>query len=99
MNSFQKLVQQDMRLVTLMVLNGDAGYSHNEHVLRGALKMAGHSVSIDKLRTELYWLEEQGLVKTNTTEDLVVVGLTARGKDVATGDAVVPGVKRPEPTI
>lgn len=97
MNDFAKLVQADMRLVILLVLSQDADYSHNEYVLREALKSLGHGVSQDKLRTELTWLAEQCLVKTDDTAGIMVAKLTARGKDVATGAATVPGVKRPEP--
>lgn len=97
MNEFEKLVQSDMRLVALKVLASDGDYSHNEYILREALKQLGHSVSQDRLRTELAWLHEQGLVATTDTAGVVVAKLTARGKDAATGCVVVPGVKRPEP--
>ncbi|OGB77383.1 MAG: hypothetical protein A2496_04485 [Burkholderiales bacterium RIFOXYC12_FULL_60_6] len=97
MNEFAKLVQADQRLVILLVLAQDPGYSHNEYVLREALAYMGHAISQDKLRTELAWLAEQGLVATTNPAGVVIAKLTGRGKDVATGVVVVPGVKRPEP--
>ncbi len=97
--SFAKLVQEDLRLVVLKVLAEDAGYSHNEHVLRAALGSVGHSVSLDRLRTELAWLAEQGLIGIDDTVGVQVARLTARGLDVASGATVVPGVKRPAPEL
>ncbi len=97
--SFAKLVQEDMRLVVLRVLNEDASYSHNEHVLRSVLRSLGHTVSLDKLRTELTWLNEQGLISAVDTAGVMVAKLTARGLDVASGAVVIPGVKRPEPEL
>lgn len=97
MNDYQKLVAANMRLLVLTALNQDADYSHNEHVLRSFLEASGHKIARDKLHTELAWLAEQGLVSTNDMVGMIVAKLTARGKDVAEGAAVVPGVKRPEP--
>lgn len=99
MNDFTRLVQEDMRLVILMVLAQDADYSHNEYVLRSALRSMGHGISQDKLRSELAWLAEQGLVTTSDTAGVVIARLTARGRDVAEGTATTPGVKRPEPGV
>ena len=99
MGEFAKLVQADMRLVVLRVLAEDADYSHNEYVLREALRVCGHSVSQDRLHTELAWLGEQGLIALTDTVGVKVAKLTARGLDVARGAAVVPGVKRPEPEL
>ena len=95
---FRDLVDADQRLAILQVLEGDPDYSHNDHILTGALARLGHAVSIDKLRTELQWLEEQGLL----TVDKALVGvwvakLTRRGEDVALGRARVEGVARPGP--
>jgi len=99
MNEYEKLVQADMRLVILRLLAQDPDYSHNEYVLRAALKQLGHSTSYDRLRTELSWLAEQGLVGTVDTAGVLVVKLTARGRDAAEGAVIVPGVKRPEPEL
>lgn len=97
MNSYAELVTADMRLVVLLSLAQDFGYSHNEYVLKEVLRQLGHAVSSDKLRTELAWLQEQGLVELEDVMSTKVVKLTTRGKDVADGSVVVPGVKRPEP--
>jgi len=95
--SFEQLLTEDRRLVLLRVLTEDPGYRANAYVLRPALAAMGHSVSMDKVETELAWLAEQGLVRTERVSDVTVATLTARGADVAKGLATVPGVKRPEP--
>jgi len=96
-NTFAALVAADMRLVILRTLAEDADYSHNEYVLSEVLAMFGHRVSGDRLRTELFWLKEQGLVQMEDVSGVTVAKLTARGADVACGAAACPGVKRPKP--
>ncbi len=97
MGSYKQLIAENRRLVILKALEQDPGYSHNEEVLRGVLKMAGHTISRDTLRMELSWLAEQDLVRADYVEDILTARLTVRGQDVANGSAQVPGVKRPGP--
>lgn len=97
MNSFERLLNEDRRLMILRLLAQDSGYRANAYVLRPALDAVGHAVSMDKVETDLAWLAEQGLVTVERVQDVTVGKLTARGADVAAGLAVVPGVKRPEP--
>lgn len=94
---FAELLASDMRLVVLRVLAEDGDYSHNEFVLNDALVLFGHRVSRDKLRTELSWLKEQGLIEIEDISGVMVAKLTTRGVDVACGAATCPGVKRPRP--
>lgn len=95
--SYRDLVTADIRLAVLQVLEEDPGYSHNERILKAALGRIGHQVSGDRLRTELRWHEEQGLVAIEDVGGLYVVKLTHRGEDVALGRARVDGVARPRP--
>jgi len=95
--TFSELVNSDLRSVVLRSLAQDSDYAHNEHVLKRMLVQLGHKISGDKLRAELFWLREQGLVDLADVSGTVVAKLTGRGKDVAEGAAVVPGVHRPEP--
>ena len=97
MNRFADLVAEDQRLRILQLLDQAAGYDLNIRILGDALAALGHRPSQDKLRSELAWLEEQGLVTTHTVGSIVVATATARGLDVAQGRARVPGVKRPAP--
>lgn len=97
MNEFEKITQQDRRLVILRQLAKETDYACNEYVLRGQLDLYGHKLSTDLLRSEMAWLAEQGLLTIADVPGLKVAKLSARGKDVAEGAVIVPGVKRPEP--
>lgn len=94
---FADLVAADIRLVILRALSEDPGYSMNESVLQSVLEVFGHTISRDRVRTELRWLEEQGLVTNASVSTVLVARLTPRGVDVASGAARVDGVKRPGP--
>ena len=95
--NFKDLMGSDLRLVVLSSLAQDADYAHNEHVLKEMLGQLGHSVSRDKLRTELAWLQEQGLIELRDVAGIMVAKLTVRGMDVAEGSVTIPGVHRPGP--
>lgn len=96
--SFQTTVTEDRRLSLLLVLRETPGYSANAFLLRDAIdQIYGHSASIDQVRTDVAWLNEQGLVTARTAGDVVLATLTTRGADVASGRAHAPGVKRPMP--
>jgi repressor of nif and glnA expression len=98
--NYAQLVTEDIRLVILRVLQQDPDYSHNEYIIQRLLARFGHNISTDKVRTELAWLEENGLIRTARTAgdtDVIVAKLTARGDDVGSGRTVVPGVQRPRP--
>ena len=97
MIAYNELVDADRRLVMLRVLVEDADYSHNEFVIQSCIEVLGHSVSQDRVRTDLAWLGEQGLITVETVGGVQVAKLTGRGADVAQGKTVVPGVKRPRP--
>lgn len=95
--SFSTLLTEDRRLVVLRFLAESVGYHLNTAVLQTALDSLGHAVSRDQVETECAWLAEQGLVMVEIVGPVRVVTLTARGLDVASGRASVPGVKRPGP--
>jgi len=97
--NFAKLLSEDRRLVILRLLACAPEYSLNAFVLRPGLEAVGHAMSADQLATELAWLSEQALVNLDAVADMTVAHLTPRGADVATGRAVTPGVKRPEPGV
>ncbi len=93
---YRRTVDEDLRLTILLLLLEAGNYDLNIYILQSALADFGHRPSQDKLQTELSWLTEQGLC--DLSDDAVVVAkLTQRGKDVAEGRQIVPGVKRPHP--
>lgn len=95
--NFANYETEHLRLAVLQALQQVAGYETNETLLRRALEAAGHGVSHDKLRTELDWLTEQGLVTQRTNGTLVIAAITPRGEDAALGRARITGVARPRP--
>lgn|SRR5690554_4807136 len=99
MMSYREIMDADRRLVILRLLSESGGYQANEYLLHSALPGFGHTVSHDRVRADLDWLAEQGLVTVTATGELRVATLTARGLDVAAGRAEVSGVKRPDPEI
>ena len=97
MSAFANLVTEDQRLRILQLLDQTEGYDLNLRILTDALAVLGHRPSQDKLRSEVAWLEEQGLVSTREVGSILVVTATERGIDVAHGRGRMPGVKRPAP--
>lgn len=95
--SMKEFVVSDQRLLILRSLREMAGYSANESILDSCLETYGHSCSRDVVRNHIRWLEEQGLLTVEEVGKTLVVKLTGRGDDVATGQAVVDGVKKPRP--
>jgi len=93
---FAELIAKDMRLVILRSMVED-GNSLNESMLQSVLEMFGHTVSRDRVRTEMRWLEEQGLIRVEDVHGVLVGRLTGRGADVAEGRSRIDGVKAPRP--
>jgi Fe2+ or Zn2+ uptake regulation protein len=94
---YADFVRQDRRLQILLILQAAAGYGASNYLLSHGLDAFAHQVSMDALRGDLAWLEEQGLVSLSTQDDATIARLTQRGLDCAEGRVVVPGVKRPKP--
>ena len=82
--SFSDYLRKDVRLVALRVLIEMPSYRANSSVLTNVLDQFGHAVTRDQVKTELRWLEEQGLVRIDAAGSVLVATLTERGQDVAT---------------
>lgn len=97
MNDYNTLVTEASRLAILQVLEQDADYSHNQNILQMILESLGFGLSSDRIRTELRWLEEQGLITVDAIGDLLVAKLNQRGLDISKGLGKVDGIARPRP--
>ena len=96
--TFADHLRENRRLVLLRLLEESPGYQANSSTLHAGLNFIGVPGSRDDINTDLAWLQEQGYVALREAVDGVrVATLTARGHDVATGQAIVPGVRRPGP--
>ena len=96
MTMFAELITKDMRLVMLRSMAED-GNALNESMLQSILELFGHNVSRDRVRTQMRWLEEQGLIQIDAIAGVLVGKLTGRGADVASGKCKNDGVKTPRP--
>lgn len=100
MKSFTERLREDRRLVMLRLLNEQPGYRMNSSNLHAGLHHLAVAASRDDVATDLHWLRDQGLVLLDTVPEapsLSLVTITARGNDVAVGNATVPGISRPTP--
>ena len=95
--NFADITRADMRLVMLRCMAEDPGYALNESTLQLAVEMFGHRVSRDQVRSEMRWLQEQGLLAVEAVSGILVAKLTGRGMDCAEGRCIVDGVKKPRP--
>jgi hypothetical protein len=94
--NFSELRTADMRLVMLRSMAED-GNSLNESMLQSVLELFGHTVSRDRVRTEMRWLEDQDLIHIDSVAGVLVGRLTGRGADVAAGRCRLDGIKCPRP--
>jgi hypothetical protein len=93
---YQATLREDRRLCALQILASCADYTAHAHLLRDRLDPLGHRPSMDQMRGDLAWLDEQGLIVL-ADGAIPVATLTLRGEDVARGRALLPGVARPRP--
>lgn len=70
-------------------------YQSNDSIIKDSCSEFGNQMSSDQVRSQLCWLEEQGLVTIDRKGNYLIATLTSRGQDVASGLSLVDGVKRP----
>ncbi|HLJ65194.1 MAG TPA: ArsR family transcriptional regulator [Stellaceae bacterium] len=96
---FSETIAADRRLSLLELLGRASGATANHAILHSGLDELGHRCSRDQVRTELAWLQEQGLVTLRRVEhgsaSILVARLTERGEDAAKGRVRIPGVRAP----
>ena len=92
----QAMLDGDRRLRILQVISEDAGYAHNEILIRKALLLAGHELTKHEIREQLEWLDERGLV-TYELLAVAIVRITALGVEAARGEREIDGVAVPLP--
>lgn len=93
--SLHDVAREHRRLAILIGLGGSPEYTSNVSVLTDLVNAVGVPSSQDQVDGDCVWLEEQGLVHRKDHGGFVVVRARRRGLDVASGRAVVVGVKRP----
>ncbi len=83
-NVVKRVVEMDMRLRILQILACIPSMTTNLNVLKKALQAFGHCSSSDLIKTQLFWLDEQGFIKIIHSE-IMLFNLTDRGADIASG--------------
>ena len=92
-------ISEHLRITLLRLLEESPGYELNEAILTDGTEPYGFNPSRDRIRTELSWLEDQGLVGLDDGPGIMVATLTERGLDAAHGRVTVPGVRKPTPRM
>ncbi|MEX5365688.1 ArsR family transcriptional regulator [Acinetobacter haemolyticus] len=94
--SFENQLKEEMRLVLLRLLNELPSYRGNSSTLHSGLEHWGLSFTRDQVKTELYWLKDQGCIEIELDNpDVIVVKLIERGQDVIKNRTRISGIKRP----
>ena len=97
-NALSSVIQEDRRLMILLLLVKSSGYTLNSRLLKNLLGLVGHLTSYETLHDDHSWLEKHSLAKCENSEfDLTILTLTRTGWDVAMGRQIEPGVRRPHP--
>ncbi|TAN51570.1 MAG: ArsR family transcriptional regulator [Methylococcaceae bacterium] len=95
MNAAIRIAQEMRRLAILLTLSLSSQYRQPLAVLHPTLIEMGHSISDARLRGDVSWLVETGLIAFDEASE--VATLTMFGRDVALGTASVSGVAKPRP--
>lgn len=90
-------VAEHRRLAILRHLEALEQFVSNASILGDVLRGVGIPTTEDQLRATLAWLQEAGLARYSEREGFTIVEITGRGAEVARGEAVHPGVRRPRP--
>ncbi|MGR3501591.1 VpaChn25_0724 family phage protein [Pseudaestuariivita sp.] len=85
------------RLSILRHLAQSSEYTSNASILVDVCRGVGIPTTTDQMRTTLAWLQEQELIELTDHSHVVIATATARGVEVAHGQAAHPGVKKPSP--
>ena len=72
MSNYAQVLTEDRRLVILRALAELPSYKSNSSILCTLLERWGHSPSRDQVKTDLRWLEEQGLLKVEEVESVLL---------------------------
>lgn len=95
--SYKNNIAKEQRRQILEALEREPDYKANGLELIAWLDDVGMNISVDKLHTELQWLEEQGLITLESARSIKIAKLTQRGLDLAQHRMLSDGVARARP--
>jgi hypothetical protein len=96
-DAMEQIKREHQALAILRVLHRAPGYRCNDAVLANYLDRLALGGTREAIKASLNFLEQSGLLKTDSQEGFVVVCITQRGDDVALDKLTVDGVLRPGP--
>lgn len=99
MSSYKDRVSAHRRLTILRFLSEAKQYTSNVSILNDVCDGFGIASTRAEIMGDVHWLSENAMVTEHTTDGFTVVSITARGLDIASGDAQHEGVKRPRPGV
>lgn len=79
------------RILALLRAANESGMAAS--LLRTTLKTFGYKSDEDTVRIDLSWLSRHGLLRSRQVAGIELLTITARGRDVITGDLDFPGVQ------
>ena len=82
------------QLLQILASSGDQGC--NVPLLRSMLRGAGYRAAEETVAIDLSFLAQHGFATLREIGTVQLARITARGRDVVTGDLTVPGIERPE---
>ncbi|MGR3433505.1 MAG: VpaChn25_0724 family phage protein [Shimia sp.] len=92
-----RITTEHRRLAILRHLAAASTYSANASILTAVCNGVGVASTTDQVISALAWLDEQDMVTLMDNAEFTLATATARGLEVASGAAQVPGVARPRP--
>lgn len=95
LSSIADVWREHLRLSILRLLREAPGRQLNDSLITTSAHRLGIKATRDQVRTELHWLESQGAVRQENIGGLVVVDLTERGGEVASGLSRIHGIAEP----
>jgi len=99
MSKFDKILEQDLRMVILRALSEQPDYTCNESILNQIAERYGHVKSRDHMKSQLRWLEDVAAIELKDVEGFLIAILTRKGQDHVEGRAIIDDIKRPGPKV
>ncbi len=88
----------DLRLLILLALYWQNGYTANQEVLIAKLKEKGYVINRDLLKIELAWLDQVAdAIVDQVSGGVHIATLTGDGLEFVEGSREIPGIRRPRP--
>ena len=95
MSNYNEFVERRRRGAILQLLLTEANdQGISVPLLCTVLRHGGYRAAEDTVAIDLAFLAQHGFVRLRAIADTQLAAITPRGRDVATGDLVVPGIDR-----